>query len=147
MSNATPVGLHSTPIPRHWNGIEFHQRGVEWRWGLGWPWRGVELVTPFRVGIGWRGVRQILELERVEWRGVASDTGEELERNCANPKQFSERERGVALDTGEELERNCANPEQSSERERGVTIRWHHLKLGVATWLGLDALNLRHCMY
>ena len=89
---------------------------MEWRWGLGWPWRGVELVTPFRVGIGWRGVRQILELERVEWRGVASDTGEELERNCANPKQFSERERGVALDTGEELERNCANPEQSSER-------------------------------
>ena len=69
-------------------------------------------------------MRQILELERVEWRGVASDTGEELERNCANPKQFSERERGVALDTGEELERNCANPEQSSERERGVTIRW-----------------------
>ena len=77
--------------------MELNSRGLEWGWGLGWPWRGVELVTPFRVGIGWRGVRQILELERVEWRGVASDTGEELERNCANPKQFSERERGVTV--------------------------------------------------
>ena len=60
----------------------------------------------------------------MEWRGVASDTGEELERSCANPKQFSGRERGVALDTGEELEQNCSNPEQLSERERGVTARY-----------------------
>ena len=60
----------------------------------------------------------------MEWRGVASDTGEELERSCANPKQFSGRERGVALDTGEELERNCANPKQFSGRERGVTVRF-----------------------
>ena len=84
-------------------------------------WRGVGHAIP--CGIGWRGVVQIFELERMELLGVASDKGEELERNHANPKQFSERERGVALDTGEELERNCANPKQFSERERGVTIR------------------------
>ena len=123
---ATPRYGNYIPIPFHAPGvgIEFHQRGVELRWGLGWPWCGVELVTPFLVGIGWHGVRQIFELERMEWRGVASDTGEELERSCANPKQFSGRERGVALDTGEELERNCANPKQFSGRERGVTVRF-----------------------
>ena len=123
---ATPRRADCIPIQFHAHGIgiEFHQRGVELRWGLGWPWCGVELVTPFLVGIGWHGVRQIFELERMEWRGVASDTGEELERSCANPKQFSGRERGVALDTGEELERNCANPKQFSGRERGVTVRF-----------------------
>ena len=123
---ATPRYGNYIPIPFHAPGvgIEFHQRGVELRWGLGWPWCGVELVTPFLVGIGWHGVRQIFELERMEWRGVASDTGEELERSCANPKQFSGRERGVALDTGEELERNCANPKQFSGRERGVAVRF-----------------------
>ena len=43
----------------------------------------------------WHRIGQSEEQRR--WRGVAwpFDTGEELEQNCSNPEQFSERERGV----------------------------------------------------
>ena len=72
-----------------------------------WNWNGVawENFRIRRIGMAWRDSRKTFwdwhrigqSEEQRRWRGVAwpFDTGEELEQNCSNPEQFSERERGV----------------------------------------------------
>ena len=115
--NPTPFQRHSTGIGR----IGAFRRGVGMALlGSGgleleldcnsiprWNWNGVawENFRIRRIGMAWRDSRKTFwdwhrigqSEEQRRWRGVAwpFDTGEELEQNCSNPEQFSERERGV----------------------------------------------------
>ena len=122
--NATPAGLSSNAIPtpfhRNWENWSFPAwRGMALLGSGGleleldcssiprWNWNGVawENFRIRRIGMAWRDSRKTFwdwhrigqSEEQRRWRGVAwpFDTGEELEQNCSNPEQFSERERGV----------------------------------------------------